>query len=142
MPGKFTQRTLQCKVTELHVTKRTVLLIVLGLAAAAVVPVFRLWKAAGERGGQQPAEPFKIAGNFYYVGASAASIFLITGPEGHVILDGGYPGTPPMIIASIKALGFDIKDVKVLINSSPYGDHAGGLAALQAASGAKLWASE
>jgi hypothetical protein len=49
------------------------------------------------------------------------------------VLDAGYPGTPPLIIAK---LGFDIKDVKVLINSEPHG--AGGLAALQKASGAEL----
>ena len=47
-----------------------------------------------------------------------------------------------MIMASIATLGFDIKDVKVLLNSAPHGDHAGGLAALQQASGAELWASD
>jgi hypothetical protein len=41
----------------------------------------------------RPAEPFRIAGNFYYVGANDASAFLITGPEGHVVIDGGYPTT-------------------------------------------------
>jgi metallo-beta-lactamase class B len=104
--------------------------------------LFRTWKANAERGGQEAAEPFRIAGNFYYVGANDAAVFLITGPDGHVLLDGGYPGTPPLILASIARLGFDIKDVKILINSSPHGDHAGGLAALQQASGAALWASE
>jgi len=103
---------------------------------------FRAWKAAGERGGQQPAEPFRIAGNFYYVGASSSASFLITGPEGHIVLDGGYPGTAAMIVANIEKLGFTIKDVKVLLNSIPHGDHAGGLAALQRASGASLWSSE
>jgi hypothetical protein len=48
---------------------------------------------ANKIGGQQPAEPFRIAGNFYYVGASDVSAFLITGPEGHVVLDAGYPTT-------------------------------------------------
>lgn len=100
------------------------------------------WKASSDRGGQQPAEPFRIAGNLYYVGANDAAAFLVTGPEGHVVLDGGYPGTAPMIMASIAKLGFDIRDVRVLINSEPHFDHAGGLAALQRASGAELWASE
>jgi len=59
-----------------------------------------------------------------------------------VLIDGGYPGTAPMIVASIKQLGFDIRDVKVLLNSEPHFDHAGGLAALQQASGAELWASD
>jgi metallo-beta-lactamase class B len=100
------------------------------------------WLNATKLGGQQPAEPFRIAGNFYYVGANDIAAFLITGPEGHVVLDGGYPTTAPMIMASIAKLGFDIKDVKVLLNSEPHPDHAGGLAVLQQASGAEVWASE
>jgi metallo-beta-lactamase class B len=119
-----------------------VLAVLLALSVAPAVFLGRIWRAAADRGGQQPAEPFRIAGNFYYVGANDVTSFLITGPEGHVLLDGGYPGTPPMIMASIEKLGFDIKDVKVLLNSLPHGDHAGGLAALQQASGAKLWASD
>jgi metallo-beta-lactamase class B len=86
---------------------------------------------ANKIGGQQPAEPFRIAGNFYYVGASDVSAFLITGPEGHVVLDAGYPTTARMIMASIAKLGFDIRDVKVLLNSEPHPDHGGGLAVLQ-----------
>jgi metallo-beta-lactamase class B len=97
---------------------------------------------ANKIGGQGPAEPFRIAGNFYYVGATDVSAFLITGPEGHVVLDAGYPTTAKMIIGNIATLGFDIKDVKVLINSEPHPDHGGGLAVLQQASGAQLWASD
>ena len=92
--------------------------------------------------GQGPAEPFRIAGNLYYVGATDAAAFLITGPKGHIVLDGGYPSTAPMIMASIAKLGFSIKDVKVLLNSEPHPDHAGGLGVLQQESGAELWASE
>src|SRR5262249_53907799 len=55
---------------------------------------------------------------------------------------GGYPSTAPMILASIAKLGFNIKDVKVLLNSEPHPDHAGGLGVLQQASGAVLWSSE
>ena len=47
-----------------------------------------------------------------------------------------------LIMASIARLGFDIKDVKVLLNSEPHPDHGGGLAVLQQASGAQLWASD
>jgi metallo-beta-lactamase class B len=119
-----------------------VLVVLLGLLAVLAPIVFSAWKATGDRGGQQPAEPFRIAGNFYYVGANDSAVFLITGPEGHVLLDGGFPATPPLILASIATLGFDIKDVKVLLNSSPQKDHAGGLAELQKASGARLWVSE
>jgi metallo-beta-lactamase class B len=124
-----------------HLTRRDALVLLLGLTAAPAVFLGSKWKASSARHGQEPAEPFRIAGNFYYVGASDVAAFLITGPEGHVVLDGGYPTTAPMIMASIAKLGFDIKDVKVLLNSDPR-EHAGGLAALQRASGAALWASE
>ena len=111
------------------------------LAVAAVILVIK-WKEVSDHGGQQPAEPFRIAGNLYYVGANDVTSFLLTGPEGHVLIDGGYPGTAPMIMASIAKLGFNITDVKVLLNSHAHFDHAGGLAALQKASGAELWISE
>jgi metallo-beta-lactamase class B len=124
-----------------HLTRRDLLVLVLGLTAAHALFLGTKWKASAERHGQEPAEPFRIAGNFYYVGANDVAAFLITGPEGHVVLDGGYPTTAPMIMASIATLGFDIKDVKVLLNSDPR-DPAGGLAAIQQASGAELWASD
>ena len=126
--------------------KRDVLAVLLGALSVVALVLFSLWlkelRPVTKRGGQEPAEPFRIAGNFYYVGANDLAAFLITSPEGHVVLDGGYPTTALMIMASIATLGFDIKDVKVLLNSAPYPEHAGGLAALQQASGAELWASE
>ena len=125
-----------------HFTKRYRLVVLLGLVSVLALVLVGRWLNATKRGGQGPAEPFRIAGNFYYVGATDAAAFLITGPEGHIVLDGGYPSTAPMIIASIAKLGFSIKDVKVLLNSEPHPDHAGGLGVLQQASGAELWASE
>ncbi|HEX7087264.1 MAG TPA: subclass B3 metallo-beta-lactamase [Vicinamibacterales bacterium] len=120
----------------------------LAIALAVVVPIIVAlvlvgrWLNATKVGGQQPTEPFRIAGNFYYVGANDIAAYLITGPEGHVVIDAGYPTTARMIMGSIEKLGFDIRDVKVLINSEPHPDHAGGLAVLQEASGAELWASD
>ena len=125
-----------------NLKSRRWLLVLLGLVMALAVFLGIKWREGTDNGGQKPAEPFRIAGNLYYVGANDIASFLITGPEGHVLIDGGYPGTPPLIMASIAKLGFDIKDVKVLLNSEHHFDHAGGLAALQEASGAELWASE
>lgn len=122
------------------------LVVLLGLAAGLAVvglpTVFVKWRAAANRHGQEPAEPFRIAGNLYYVGATDLTAFLLTGSEGHVVIAGGYPATAPMIMAGIAELGFDIRDVKVLLNSHAQGDNAGALAALQQASGAALWVSE
>ena len=125
-----------------HFTRRYRLVVLLGLVSVLALVLIGRWVNATKLGGQGPAEPFRIAGNFYYVGATDAADFLITGPEGHIVLDGGYPTTAPMIIASIAKLGFSIKDVKVLLNSEPHPDHGGGLGVLQQASGAELWASE
>ena len=122
--------------------RRRITKIILSVVLAAGVFAFIKWKEAGERGGQVFAEPFRIAGNFYFVGANDISAFLITTPAGHILLDGGYPRTPTLIMTSIRKLGFDIKDVKILINSETHYDHAGGLAELQKASGAQVYASE
>jgi metallo-beta-lactamase class B len=123
-------------------TRRLWPAVLLAALAPVALILFAKWREAALMHGQQAAEPFRIAGNFYYVGANDVTSFLITGPEGHVLLDGGYATTAPLILASIAKLGFHIKDVKVLLNSMPRPDHAGGLAALQRASGAQLWASE
>ena len=109
------------------------------LVAAAFYP---RWREATRQGGQTAAEPFRIAGNLYYVGASDVTAFLLAGPEGHVLIDGGYPGTAPMILRSVAQLGFDARDVKLLLNSHGHYDHAGGLAELQRATGAELWVSD
>jgi metallo-beta-lactamase class B len=87
------------------------------------------WRAAIARNRSVPDEPVQIAGNLYYVGATDVTAFLLTGPEGHVLIDGGYPETAPLIIGSIAKLGFDIADVKVLLNTHAHSDHAGGLRA-------------
>jgi len=117
-------------------------LILLALIVIAAALAYPGWRRGTDNGGQQPVEPFRIAGNFYYVGANDVASFLVTGPQGHILIDGGYPGTARLIEASIAKLGFDIRDVKILLNSEPHFDHAGGLAALQQASHAELWASE
>jgi metallo-beta-lactamase class B len=88
----------------------------------------------------QPVEPFRIAGNIYYVGASDLTSFLIATPKGHILIDGGFEETAPLIRASIEKLGFRLSDVKVLLNSHAHLDHAGGLLELKQASGATFHA--
>jgi len=85
--------------------------------------------------------PFKIYGNTYYVGVNGLSTVLITSKQGHILIDGGLPQSAAIIAGNIKALGFDVKDVKWLLNSHAHFDHAGGLAALQRLSGARVAAS-
>ena len=89
----------------------------------------------------QPAKPFKVFGNTWYVGVHGISAVLVTSPQGHILLDGGLPQSAPLIEANIKALGFRLEDVKYILNSHAHWDHAGGIAALQRASGAVVVAS-
>lgn len=88
-----------------------------------------------------PREPFQIFGNSYYVGTEGLAAILITSPAGHVLIDGGLPASAPLIEENVAALGFDIADVKIILNSHAHFDHAGGIAALQRASGARVLAS-
>ena len=89
----------------------------------------------------QPQKPFKVYGNAYYVGTSELSAMLITSPQGHILLDAALPQSAPIIAANIKALGFRLKDVKLILNSHAHFDHGGGIAALQQLTGAQVAAS-
>jgi len=88
----------------------------------------------------KPHEPFRIYGDTWYVGGGLTSI-LITSDRGHVLIDGGLTQTAPQIAANIAKLGFKLEDVKLILNSHTHYDHAGGIAALQRASGAQVAAS-
>jgi metallo-beta-lactamase class B len=87
-------------------------------------------------------KPFRVFGNTYYVGPHGLSSILITSPAGHVLIDGDLPQSVKQIVASIRALGFKIEDVKIILNSHVHFDHAGGIAELQRLSGARVIASE
>lgn len=89
----------------------------------------------------KPREPFKIYGNSYFVGTDGLSAILITGDNGLVLLDGGLEQSAALIDANIRKLGFRTEDVKLIVNSHGHYDHAGGIAALQRASGATVAAS-
>ena len=89
-----------------------------------------------------PVEPFRIAGNLYYVGATDISSYLIATPAGHVVIDAGYESTVPMIEAGIRKLGFKVEDVRVLLNTQAHYDHAAGFASLKRDSGARLMIAE
>lgn len=90
----------------------------------------------------EPFAPFTMIGNIHYVGTSGLSAFLITTPHGHILLDGGLAQSAPQILDNIASLGFDIRDVALLLNSHAHFDHAAGLARLQRESGAQMVASQ
>ena len=89
----------------------------------------------------KPREPFKVFGNTYFVGTDGLSAMLIAGDAGLVLLDGGLEQSAALVDANIRKLGFKTEDVKLIVNSHGHYDHAGGIAALQRASGATVAAS-
>jgi metallo-beta-lactamase class B len=89
----------------------------------------------------RPHAPFKLFGNSYYVGVAGLSSVLITTSKGMILLDGGLPQSAAMIDANIRALGLRTEDVRLIVNSHAHYDHAGGIAALQRLSGARVAAS-
>jgi metallo-beta-lactamase class B len=112
--------------------------------AGILVAIESLFAQADEtsRNWNKPVAPFRIAGNLYYVGATEVCSYLITTPEGHFLLDGGFVETAPQIERNITELGFKLTDVKFLLNSHAHYDHAGGLAELKKTTEAKFLASE
>jgi metallo-beta-lactamase class B len=89
----------------------------------------------------KPREPFRIFGTSYFVGTDGLSAILIVGDAGHILLDGGLEQSAAVIDANIRKLGFKTEDVKLIVNSHGHYDHAGGIHALQRASGATVAAS-
>ena len=85
-----------------------------------------------------PTEPFKMIGNVYYVGTDGLASYLITSPQGHILVDTVMPEATSQIKASIEKLGFKVTDIKYLLNTHAHIDHTGGLAELKQASGAKM----
>ncbi len=85
--------------------------------------------------------PFTIIGNVHFVGTRGLSVFLVTTPKGHILIDGALAQSVPQILENIRALGFDPRDIKYLLNTHAHFDHAAGLAGVQRASGAMLVAS-
>ena len=88
----------------------------------------------------QPEEPFRLIGNIYYVGAKNIASYLITTPQGHILVDTGTREMTPVITASVQKLGFNLRDIKIMLSSHAHFDHVGGHAAMKKATGAQVMA--
>ena len=94
----------------------------------------------------RPQAPFQIFANTYYVGPRGLSVILITSDQGHVLVDGALPESAAAIASSVRALGFNVEDIRLIVNSHVHFDHAGGIAELQRMSSATVaataWSAE
>ncbi len=85
----------------------------------------------------EPFPPFRIAGNLYYVGSKGLASYLITTPEGNILINSDLEANVPMISASIEKLGFHFADTKILLISHAHWDHNAGSAMIMQRTGAK-----
>ena len=84
--------------------------------------------------------PHKIVGNVYYVGTRTLSSFLITTPQGHILLDTTYERNVKTIEKSVTDLGFKFSDVKIVLGNHAHGDHQEGDALVAQMTGARVMA--
>jgi len=103
------------------------------LLAASLVPLF------AQSDWNDPFPPHRIADNLYYVGSKGLSTYLITGKQGHILINASFDRTVPLIRGSVEKLGFKMTDVKIILSSHAHGDHVEGTARLKEMTGAEVW---
>jgi len=81
---------------------------------------------------------FKIAGNIYYVGTADLASYLITTPQGHILINTDFKEDVPLIKKSVEQLGFAYKDIKIVLISHAHADHDEGTGLVRSDTGAKL----
>jgi len=86
-----------------------------------------------------PFPAFKIAGNLYYVGSKDLASYLVTTPQGHILINSSMETSTPLIRASVEQLGFKFADIKILLISHAHYDHNGGSARLRRLTGARYF---
>src|SRR5215218_10697426 len=84
-----------------------------------------------------PFPAFRIAGNLYYVGSKGLASYLVTTPEGHILINSNLEASVPLIRKSVESLGFKFTDIKILLISHAHWDHDAGSALVKELTGAK-----
>ena len=82
--------------------------------------------------------PHKIIGNIYYVGTRTLSSFLVVTPQGNILIDSTFERNVPTIEKSVKQLGFQFSDIKILLGNHAHGDHQEGDALVKQLTGAQV----
>lgn len=87
-------------------------------------------------------DPFRIAGNLYYVGTYDLGCYLITTPKGHILINTGLAGSFDVIKSNVSSLGFKFNDIRILLTMQAHFDHTGALAEIKKATGASMMVDE
>jgi metallo-beta-lactamase class B len=120
-----------------HILNRRTVLTALGAVAFDLAIAPTSLSAAPNPDWTTPLQPFRIVGNLHYVGSRDLASYLITTPQGHILINSNLATSPTQISASIRKLGFSLHEVKILLISHAHYDHCAGSAKLRQDSGAK-----
>lgn len=90
----------------------------------------------------KPYQPFRIAGNLYYVGTYDLACYLITTSEGNILINTGLAASASQIQKNIGTLGFKFSDTKILLTTQAHYDHVGAMAAIKKMTNAKMMVNE
>jgi metallo-beta-lactamase class B len=89
-----------------------------------------------------PFPPHRVIDNVYFVGTESLGTFLITTPEGHILINSDFESTVPSIRRSVEELGFDFEDIEIVLGSHAHGDHMEADALVKELTGAQVMAME
>src|SRR5450755_2964647 len=95
--------------------------------------------AVGQVAWFDPFPAHCVIGNVYYVGSKDLASYLITTPEGHILINSSFEQTVPVIKAGVESLGFKMDDIKILLASHAHSDHVAGHALARELTGAKVY---
>jgi metallo-beta-lactamase class B len=90
----------------------------------------------------EPFPPHRVIGNVYFVGTKGLASYLITTPEGSILVNSSLESSVPMIRASVEKLGFKFSDIKILVISHAHFDHCAGSFLVKELTGAKYMVME
>jgi len=120
----------------------TTIRVLLVSALSIALSLTTVSKATPQNDWTEPFPAFRIAGNLYYVGSRGLANYLITTPQGHILINSDLEANVPLIRASVESLGFKFTDIKVLLISHAHWDHDAGSAMIKKLTGAKYMVME
>ena len=100
--------------------------------------LFPLVSFSQPAGWNDPFPPHRVMDNVYFVGTKELASFLITTPQGHILMNSNYESSVPVIRAGVEKLGFKFSDIKILISGHAHPDHVEGDALVKELTGAQV----
>jgi metallo-beta-lactamase class B len=109
------------------------------VGALGVVPVLGRAQPA-QVDWNAPFPPHRIMDNLYYVGTEQLATYLITTPDGHILINSDFESTVPVLQQNVAALGFEFEDIEIVLGSHAHGDHMQADALVKELTGAQVMA--